>query len=363
MNKKISLARPFFTDSELSELKGVLESRWVAQGNECLLFESKVKRVTNSLYAISVINCTAALHLSLLALGISVGDEVIVADFSYPSTGLSVLYVGGRPRFCDVNKNTYNIYNVIEMITSKTRAIIPVHTFGNPCEMDYIMKVAKERGLYVIEDAACAFGTKYRGKMIGTWGDIGCFSFHARKGITTGEGGMIVTDNQNFAEVVRSLSTFGVGMTYGRHTQPVFSRCGYNYKMSDISAAVGVSQVDKLDEIIRRKQMLAKLYTDLIESKTDVIPQTNVDYNHIYQSYVVSTKSITVRNNIMNSLKIYGIESSIGTYAQHVQPVFQSIDSCPNSRELFETTLSLPIYYEMTDDDVHYIVDVISKCH
>jgi dTDP-4-amino-4,6-dideoxygalactose transaminase len=363
MHKKIPLTKPFFTDSERIELDGVLSSGWVAQGNECLLFESKVKRVTNALYAISVTNCTAALHLSLLALGIGIGDEVLVADFSYPATGLSVLYVGGRPRFCDVDMNTYNIQNITKMVTSKTRAIIPVHTFGNPCEMDYIMNFAKDRGLYVIEDAACAFGTKYKGKMIGTWGDVGCFSFHARKGITTGEGGVVVTDNPQVAANVRSLSTFGVGMTRDRKTIPIFSKCGYNYKMSDISAAVGVAQVDKLHDIISRKQTLANLYTDLIESKTELIPQTNVDKNHIYQSYVVRTQSLSVRDDIIHYLKLHNIESTIGTYAQHVQPVFQSIDLCPNSRDLFETTISLPIYYGMSEDQVHYIVDVISKCH
>lgn len=360
---KIPLAKPYFTNDERIEVDKVLSSGWVSQGNECGIFENMIKDMLNVPYVISVSNCTSALHLSLLALGIDNGDEVIVADFSYPATGLAVLHAGGTPRFCDVDLLTYNIKKFERMITPHTKAVIPVHTFGNPCEIVEIVNTAKSMGLHVIEDAACAFGAKYYNKYIGTWGDIGCFSFHARKGITTGEGGVVVTHNKDLADTVRKLSTFGVGLTKDRVEIPSFEKCGYNYKMSDISAAIGVAQIKKLPEIIKRKKDLAKIYDDLLISKTSLLSQSNSDGKHIYQSYVAATNGKKERDNLINFLRMNDIESTIGTYAQHIQPVFKTKDVCRVSKYLFDTTIALPMYYELSEDNIYRVVDVISKCH
>jgi len=258
---KVPLLRPHFDCEELEEIRKVLESGWVSQGPKVKEFEAKVAERLGARYAIAVTNCTCALHLSLLSIGIKEGDEVLVADYTFPATGHSILYCKARPVFVDVNPGTYNIDSekMEEKISDKTRAVIPVHTFGQPADMDRIMEIAEKHGLKVVEDAACALGARFKNKYAGTMGDMGCMSFHARKGITTGEGGMIVTDNEDYAEKARYLSVFGMTAAWDREKSdrlviPEFCDVGYNYKMSDITAAVGVAQMRKLDAIIARKE-------------------------------------------------------------------------------------------------------------
>ena len=358
----IPLTRPYFTEDELNEIKSVLKSAWVARGPKCTELEDSVKKFTGAQYAVAVSNCTAALHLALKSLGITDGDEVIVADFSYPATGFSVIYTGAYPVFCDVESTTYNInpLNIEDLITNNTKAIIPVHTFGNPCKMDDILKIAKHYGLFVIEDAACALGTKYRNKFVGTFGDVGCYSFHARKGVTTGEGGMVVTDSKYIYDYVRRMSMFGVESAYNRNERPVFKQVGYNYKMSDISAAVGVAQTRKLPEIIKKKQRLAEIYENLFEDSRIITPQTTTFFGeHTYQSFV---GTMSDRDLLIARLAKHGIEAGIGTYAQHCQPVFNSPEKCTVSERLFRRSISLPMYYEMAEEDVHTVYNTVVKC-
>jgi dTDP-4-amino-4,6-dideoxygalactose transaminase len=193
-------------------------------------------------------------------------------------------------------------------------------------------------------------------------GDTGCFSFHARKGITTGEGGAITTAYHEVYDFVKRYATFGVGKTVGRKEIPTFSDIGFNYKMSDITAAIGVAQIKKLRDIIKRKTELAKIYTDLIESKYMYTPQFETPGgHHAYQSYIVTCGNR--RDKLIAHLQKNGIESTIGTYAQHIQPVFQSKDKCVTSHRLFKETISLPIYYDLTEEQIHYIVDLMHTCH
>ncbi|MDG6220369.1 MAG: DegT/DnrJ/EryC1/StrS family aminotransferase, partial [Candidatus Thermoplasmatota archaeon] len=210
--KQYPLARPYFDSVELDAIKEVLETGWVAQGPKGNVFEKTVAEYTGAKHAVAVSNCTAALHLALLSLGIRKGDEVLVADFTYPATGHSVVYCGAKPVFVDVDARTYNIdpEKAKELITDKTKAIIPVHTFGQPADMAPILELAEKNDIAVVEDAACALGAKYGSKFAGTMGKIGCFSFHARKGITTGEGGMVVTESKSVADLVRKLAVFGI---------------------------------------------------------------------------------------------------------------------------------------------------------
>jgi dTDP-4-amino-4,6-dideoxygalactose transaminase len=214
----IPLTRPYFDKEELEEIQEVLDSGWVSQGPKTKEFEDAFAKYVGAKYAVAVTNCTAALHLSLLGIGIEKGDEVLVADFTHPATGHSVLYCGAKPVFIDVDLRTYNIDpNLMEeKITEKTKAVITVHTFGQPADMDCIMEITRDYDLRVIEDAACAHGAKYENKFVGTIGDTGCFSFHARKGMTTGEGGMVVTNNEKLAEEIRSLSIYGTVSTWAR---------------------------------------------------------------------------------------------------------------------------------------------------
>lgn len=257
---KIPLLRPYFDAEELKEIKKVLDSGWVSQGPKVKELEDKIAAYLGVKHAIAVTNCTSALHLSLLSIGVKEGDEVLVADYTFPATGHAVLYCKARPVFIDIDKNTYNIDPrlIKDKINRKTKAIIPVHTFGQPAEMDEIMDLAQKHDLMVIEDAACALGAKYKNKYAGTIGDIGCFSFHARKGITTGEGGLVVTNNKNLAEKIRNLAVFGMKTAWEREVNnkfiiPEFTEVGYNYKMSDITAAVGVTQFKKLSANYKTK--------------------------------------------------------------------------------------------------------------
>lgn len=365
---RVPLLRPYFDSDEIKEIQKVLASGWVSQGPEAKLFEEMVAKYLGIKRAIAVTNCTSALHLALLCLGISRGDEVLVADYTFPATAHAVLYCGAKPVFVDVNPGTYNMdpEKIEEKITERTRAIIPVHAFGQPAEMDRIMLVAQEHGLKLVEDAACAMGAKYRGKYAGTIGDLGCFSFHARKGITTGEGGMIATDVDAYANKARYLSTFGMTAAWDREKSdkliiPEFNDTGYNYKMSDITAAVGVAQMKKLDSIIKRKRELAKYWDEKLENDIELVkpPQVARDAMHIYQSYVAVVDRSINRNRLIEDMMNLGIQTQIGTYSCHIQPVYQSSDDCPCSRQVFETAIALPIYYTLKESEIDLAIEAL----
>ena len=370
MNVKIPLLKPHFDSEELKEIQKVLDSGWVSKGPKVKEFEDKIAEYLGVKYAIAVTNCTSALHLSLLSIGIKKGDDVLVADYTFPATGHVVLYCRAKPVFVDVDLKTYNMDSALikEKIANKTtKAIIPVHTFGQPAEMDAIMDIAEDYNLKVIEDAACALGAKYKNKYAGTIGDIGCFSFHARKGITTGEGGMIVTDNKNLAEKIRNLSVFGMTSAWDREKSdkfiiPEFTEVGYNYKMSDIIAAVGVAQLGKLDKIIERKRELAKYWDEKLR-EIDFIetPYVSEDVKHIYQSYVALVDRHINRNKLIVTLMKRGIQTQIGTYASHIQPVYNSNQKCPNSLEIFNRSLALPMYYMLEEKDIDIAAVFVKK--
>ncbi len=369
MNSKIPLFKPYFDNEEVEEIKKVLDSGWVSQGPEVKEFEEKIANYLDVKYAIAVTNCTAALHLALLGIDIKNGDEVLVADFTFPATGHSVLYCGARPVFIDADIKTYNIDPELieEKITDKTKAIIPVHTFGQPAEMDEIIKIAKNNNLKVIEDAACAFGAKYKDEYAGTIGDAGCFSFHARKGITTGEGGMVVTNNKDLAEKIRHLSVFGMTSAWDREKSdkfiiPVFTEAGYNFKMSDITAAIGVAQLRKLDKIIERKRELAKYWDEKIQEIGLIEPPyVGENVKHIYQSYVSILDMRINRNKVIEMLMKKGIQTQIGTYASHIQPVYDFKGKCPNSSEIFNRSLALPMYYKLEEKDIDMVAASLKK--
>jgi perosamine synthetase len=357
----IPLTRPYFDSEELEELKKVLDSGWVTQGPKVKELEDKITEYLGVNYVIVVTNCTSALHLALLSIGVKEGDEVLVADHTFPATGHAVLYCGAKPVFVDVDLKTYNINSELikKKINAKTKAIIPVHTFGQTAEMDAIMEIARDHNLKVVEDAACALGAKYKNKYAGTIGDIGCFSFHARKGITTGEGGMAVTNNKNLAEKIRNLSVFGMTSAWDREKSdkfiiPEFTELGYNYKMSDITAAVGVAQLRKIDNIIERKQELAKYWEEKLQEIEFIEPPyVSENVKHIYQSYVALLDKRINRNKLIEMLMKKGIQTQIGTYASHIQPVYNSKQKCPNSLEIFNRSLALPMYYTLGEEDIY----------
>lgn len=360
VNPKIPLLKPHFDGEEIREIQKVLESGWVSQGPKTEELEKLICEYLHVNHAIAVNNCTAALHVSLLSIGITAHDEVLVADYTFPATGHAVLYCGGRPVFVDVDARTYNI-NPAELegkISEKTKAIIPVHTFGQAADMDTIMAVAEQYSIPVIEDAACALGATYKKKYAGTIGDIGCFSFHARKGITTGEGGMVVTRNEELAQKIRRLSVFGMTSAWEREKKafsiPEFVDVGYNYKMSDINAAVGVAQLKKLDTIIKRKRVLAQYWDEILEDIPDIEPPyVEKNVTHVYQSYVPLVDRKIRRNHLIRALLKRGVQANIGTYASHIQPVYKSEDRCPVSLDIFRRAVALPMYYSLKESEIN----------
>jgi perosamine synthetase len=375
MSVEIPLSRPSFDEEEIQELESVLASGWVSQGPKVREFEETVARYLGAKHAIAVTNCTAALHLALLGLGVGPGDEVLVADYTFPATGHAVLYCGAKPVFVDIDPATYNIdpAAIEARITPRTKGIIPVHTFGQPARMDAILELAEDRGLFVVEDAACALGARYQDDPAGTLGDVGCFSFHARKGVTTGEGGMIVTDDADLAARMRHLSVFGMETAWSRErsaafTIPRFTDLGYNYKMSDITAAVGVAQMRKIDGFIERRRTLAT-YWDRRIAELDGISAPRIDPRAftVYQSYVAVLDRGVDRDRLIERLLKAGIQTQIGTYASHIQPVYGATEPCKHSLDIYNRAISLPMYVTLGTGEIDRVVaelgESLRTCH
>ena len=364
----IKLTKPYFDEEEIKAVRDTLASGWVAgQGPKGKELEAYLKGYLRVRNVIPVNNCTAGLHLALLAIGIGEGDEVIVSDYTFPATGHAVLYCGGQPRFCDVKLDTYNINpNLIEAkINENTKAIIVVHEFGLMADMEPIREIADKYGLKIIEDAACALGAQYKGEMAGSFGDIATFSFHARKNLTCGEGGAVVTNNSKYAAYIRSLSSFGMKSALAREGEfsiPSFNIMGYNYKLSDINSAVVLEQLKKYPRILKKKRELAALYNQLLKNSDYLtLPKEEKDYFHVYQTYVVTVDSSIDRNKLIVALREDGVQSTIGTYASHSQEVYQSEDECPNSLFLFKHSLALPLYYTLQESEVEEVTDKLQE--
>ncbi len=348
-------------------MKEVLDSRWVAQGPTTALFEKEYAAALGSRYAVALNSATSGLHIGLLALGIKKGDDVLVSDFTFPASGNSIIYAGANPIPLDIDPETFNITpeEISEKITPNTSAIMPVYALGNPPEMDEIVRIAREYDLVIIEDSACAHGSEYQGKMAGTFGEIGVFSFHARKVLSTGEGGMAITDSELFFNDLVAIRSHG--MTLGAFERasadelvlPEFSLLGYNYRMSDIMAGIGRIQLRRLSEYVEKRNMLAKTYIDLIvDYSLPLIPQRVLEKaKHDYQTFAVRTESKKVRNKLIRELKKRAIGSTIGTYSLSQLPLFSG--ETPNSKLIFEQTIALPMYHELIEEEVKIVMDEV----
>jgi dTDP-4-amino-4,6-dideoxygalactose transaminase/acetyltransferase-like isoleucine patch superfamily enzyme len=353
-----------FSDETLRAVESVFRSGWVAGcGSESARFESKLAELSQCEYAVAMNNCTSALFLALLALEIGAGDEVIVADFSFPASGMSVALAGGRPRFADVRLDTYNLdlSQLDRLVNNKTKAVMVVHAFGQMAPMRELVAWCKTRGLAVIEDAACALGSRYDGVAPGEISDLACYSFHARKVITTGEGGAIVTNRSELYKKIRALSSFGVDAS-GKYQQGIlryrFSQLGYNFKLSDINCSIGLQQLRHLPALLERRAEVAVRYRKALESLSRLtLPYVDPKADHNYQAFVCRAESKNLRDRLMTELRQRDIQTTIGTYAQHLQPVFQSTDACPNSKQLDETTIALPFHPFLGQPQIDYIAE------
>ena len=373
MSDPIPLTRPAFGDEEVDAVRAVLDSGWVAgQGPRGTELEARFAARCEVAHAIAVANCTAALHLSLLALGIEPGDEVLVADYTYPATGHAVAYTGARPVFVDVLPDTWTIAPAAaaKLIGPRTRGIVAVDSFGQCADYDALRELAERNGLFLIEDAACSVGATYRGQPAGSLADVACFSLHARKGITSGEGGIVVTDDAALADTARKLSCFGIESAYTRQDGagpdtrdvpvPVFDRLGYNYKLSDIQAAIGAVQFDRLDEFLAARRRVAARYGDLLASIDGVtLPAVAADRDHTWQSYVLTLDTGVRRGPFVTSLREAGVQANIGTYASHLQPVYGERPACPVSADLFARHVAIPMYAGLRDVDVERVAAAV----
>ena len=371
----IPLTRPYFDEAEFSAVLETLRSGWVVQGPKVKEFEEQFAAYVGASHAVATSSCTTALHLALAALGIGPGDEVIVPSFTWVATANVAVYQGARPIFVDIDLCTFNIApeKIEEKLTPRTRAIIPVHLFGLSADMDPIMEIAQQYNLYVVEDAACALGTTYKGQHVGVIGDVGCFSFHPRKNITTGEGGMLTTKRAELAEQFRVLRTHGAMESdlarhqKGRFGLPEFHVLGYNYRMTDIQAAIGIAQMGKLDWILAQRRVRARRYD---EALADVVwlqlPTVPAGYEHTYQSYVVVVKDEAPmdRDELARRLQKAGIASRPGTLAVHNVGYYRTHygtrpGDCPMALKAERQSLTLPLFPTMNDHEQRFVVAML----
>jgi len=363
---KIPLIKPYVTDEVKARVCEVLDSGYLTEGPVTHELEAQFKSFTGAAHAIAVTSCTTGLEIALRALGVGKGDEVIVPDYTYPATADVVEIVGAKIVIVDVSPETMLIdYDALEKaITKKTKAVIPVSLFGNPLDYDWLNKIKRRYKVAVLEDAACAIGAEYNGRKVGNLSDITVFSLHPRKFITTGEGGIIITNNARRAAWMNSYKHFGMGKATAREAVR-FERVGTNYKLSNIQSAVGVVQMRHVNELLSRRRQLAKQYDDLLSRVQGVrLPAVTKGGVHSYQSYCIF---IEPRDRVMNTLREGGIEVQIGTYALHRHKAFKANKNCrivgkmKGSRYAFDHCLALPLFHDLTHDDQRVVVDELAR--
>ena len=348
--------RPVLGTEEIIAIKKVVDSKFLTEGNVTKAFEDKVAKYTHSRYAIATTSATTALHAAFESVNVK-KKKVLVSDFTFPATALAIIQAGGIPVLVDVERDTMNVSrDIIEESEQKCNFICPVSLFGNPLSEDFYK--LKNKGCIIIEDAATNLGVKIRNKYVGSLADITCFSFHPRKIITTGEGGMITTNNKKFNDSIRSFKTFGkIGNK--------FMNLGTNYKLSDIQSAIGISQMNRIEKIIKKRKNMADIYDELISKIEHIQPQKKVpNSRHTAQSYVCVISKPNLRDKIIQRLAEDNIESQIGTYALHCLPVFRKIlkvGSLINSEYLYKNSISLPLHEELTHEDQQFICKNIKK--
>lgn len=376
MKNPINLTEPSFDDSEIDLVRQCLDSKWVTQGPMTERFEQLVGASCGANHALATTSCTAALHLATMALELQHGDEVIVPAFTWVTSAYAAEYVGARVVFADIDPLTFNLDpGAFEAaITPRTKAVVVVHLFGLAAPMDEILAIARRHGIAVIEDAACAIGTTYNGKPVGALGEIGCFSFHPRKVVTTGEGGAVTTQNDELANAVRSLRNHGAtGLAseelepHGPWSMSTFERLGFNLRLSDIQAAVGIAQMAKLDSLLKDRRKRAARYLDLLRGFNDIALPSN-DPGHSYQSFVlrVNEGGRTRRNKIMSKLAEQAISTRPGTHAVHKLGYFTKKymyrpEDFPNASMSEDVTITLPIIPYMEDSEQDRIVEALTN--
>jgi perosamine synthetase len=385
--KHIPITKPLFGAEEMAAVQKPLETGWVVQGPYVKEFETKFAAFTGAPYAAAASSCTTALHLAVAALGLQPGDEVIVPAFTWVATANVVEYMGAVPVFCDIDLDTFNIdpRQIEALITPRTVGMIPVHLFGLCADMPPILSIAQKHRLWVVEDAACGFGARWQGQHSGYWGDAGCFSFHPRKSITTGEGGMITTRRADLDAKMRSLRDHGASRSdLARHEQRAsfllaeYNALGYNYRMTDMQGALGSVQMDRAAWILQERARRAACYTQRLgEIDWLKLPIVPAGHEHGWQSYVCLFQPQAAdradvlalyerRNAVMDTLEQRGIATRQGTHAAALQGYYVEKyglrpEQFPQAFAAEKLTITLPLYAQMTDDEQDYVVDALRE--
>jgi dTDP-4-amino-4,6-dideoxygalactose transaminase len=375
--RNIPISLPHTGEEEWLATKEPIMSGWLTAGPKVREFEEIFAKRHGVKHAMAVTSATTALHLALVALNIQSGDEVIVPAFTWISTANVVIYCGAKVVFVDVDRTTFNIdvNDLKKKITSKTKAIIPVHLFGLCADMDAVKKVAGN--IPLVEDGACAAGAGYKGNAAGSLGTIGCFSFHPRKSVTTGEGGMITTNDDKLAELISSLRNHGASISEEQrhhgakpYILPDFNILGYNYRMTDLQAAVGIVQLKKLDLFIDEREKWAKFYDEALKDigwlRTPVVGS---EYKHGWQSYVIyidESKAPVSRNDMMEKLQQMGVSTRPGTHAPHMLNYYAEKynikpDDFPGAKDCNNYSMSIPLFNKMTNEDYEYVVHCLKS--
>lgn len=357
----IRLNVPDITEAEVDAAARALRSGQLTQGEETLQFESTFAKIVRSDSAIAVSSATTGLELSLRVLGIGPGDEVIIPDYSWPATGNAVVSVGATPVFADITLETFcmDVSKLAPLITRRTKAIMPVHAFGHMTDMEAVVETANRRGISVIEDAACAFGASQQGISAGLWGDFGVFSFHPRKIVTTGEGGMVLARDQLRVTKAR------LARTHGAKREGLFAEFddfGFNFRISEMQAAIGTVQLERSKELLIQRRAKAEKLSSLLRDIRGVqIPTQKPGFVHSYQSYVVLLDDSLERDALIRIMAARGIETTLGTYSMSSQPSFRKFlrrgtaKALANSLRAFRQAVSLPLHTKLTDLDLEYI--------
>lgn len=362
----IPYGRQTIDNDDIKAVVKVLKSDWLTQGPAVKQFEEELAKYCNAKYAVAVSSGTAALHLAYLAVGLKNGDEVITTPNTFAATANMLLVIGAKPIFCDIRLNNYNIdeTKIEKLITPKTRAIIPVHFGGHPCKMDKILSIAKKYNLLVIEDACHALGASYKNRKIGGIGDISVFSFHPVKSITTGEGGAILTNNSDFYTKLVHLRTHGI--TKDKNGFNVMTALGYNYRITDIQTALGISQMKKLDKFVKARQLIFNAYKkELASMKEITMPEIaggSVPSNHLF---VILTKDPAKRDPLANFLKQNGIGINFHYPAVYSHPYYRANgykEVKLANADLYHTScITLPIYTTLKTTQIKYICNKVKE--
>jgi perosamine synthetase len=350
--KTIRLARPDVGAEEAAAVAEVLETGLLTMGPKVAAFESELARVCEQPHAVAVSSGTAALHLALVALGIGVGDEVLVPAFTFPATANVVALARARPVLVDVDPETMNLdpSRVEAAVTKRTRAVLAVHLFGRPLDWEALESVVPPP-VALIEDAAGALGARRRGRACGSLGIAACLSFHPRKIVTTGEGGAVLSAHEELADAVRALRHHGIEP----HGDFDIRLPGFNYRLADILCAVGIPQLRRLDELLAARRRIADAYSERLADVVE-LPSADDGDTHGWQAYVVKLER---RDEALATLRAHGIEAQIGTYAVHRLTAYRDHGRFPGADACFERALALPLHASMSEDDVDRVADVL----